>query len=94
LLPPSVADGERRDWYGGTIAPAVIEAVVLRTAVTWLAIGCLVCVTSARRLRAIPARTFLSYCGKSITRLAAVRMTGSVGRIPTRRGAIHGRAGR
>jgi hypothetical protein len=42
LIPPSVADDERREWNGDTIAPAVVEAVVLRTAVAWLAIGCLV----------------------------------------------------
>jgi hypothetical protein len=42
LLPPSITDGERREWDGDIIAPAVIEAIVLRTAVAWLAIGCLV----------------------------------------------------
>ncbi len=42
LLPPSIADGERREWQGHIIAPAVMEAVVLRTAAAWLAIGCLV----------------------------------------------------
>jgi hypothetical protein len=42
LIPPSIADGERREWHGDTIAPAVIEAVALRTAVAWLTIGCLV----------------------------------------------------
>jgi hypothetical protein len=42
LFPPSVADGERREWHGDTIAPAAIEAAKLRTAVAWQAIGCLV----------------------------------------------------
>jgi hypothetical protein len=42
LLPPSIADGERRKWHGEVIAPAVISATVLRTAVAWLAIGALV----------------------------------------------------
>jgi hypothetical protein len=42
LIPPSVADGEHREWHGDIIAPAVVEAVALRTAVAWLAIGCLV----------------------------------------------------
>jgi hypothetical protein len=42
LLPPSVADGERREWDGDTIAPAVVEATSLRATVAWLAIGCLV----------------------------------------------------
>jgi hypothetical protein len=42
LLPPSVADGGRREWHSEVIAPAVITATVLRTAVAWLAIGALV----------------------------------------------------
>jgi hypothetical protein len=42
LLPPSIADGERREWHDDIIAPAVVEAVLLRTAVAWLAIGSLV----------------------------------------------------
>jgi hypothetical protein len=42
LLPPSFADGERREWHGEAIALAVVDAVALRTAVVWLAIGCLV----------------------------------------------------
>ena len=42
LLPPSIADGERREWHGDIIAPAVVEAVALRTAVAWLGIACLV----------------------------------------------------
>ena len=42
LVPPSIAGGERREWHGDTIAPVVIEAVALRTAVAWLTIGCLV----------------------------------------------------
>ena len=41
LLPPSIADGERREWHGDTIAPAVIEAIALRTSVAWLATGAL-----------------------------------------------------
>jgi hypothetical protein len=42
LFPPSVADGERREWHGEMIAPAVVSAAVLRTAVAWLAVGVLV----------------------------------------------------
>jgi Primase C terminal 2 (PriCT-2)/Bifunctional DNA primase/polymerase, N-terminal len=42
LFPPSIADGERREWHGDTIAPAAIDATALRTAVAWLGIGCLV----------------------------------------------------
>lgn len=41
IFPPSIADSERREWCGDTIAPTVIDAVALRTAVVWLAIGCL-----------------------------------------------------
>jgi hypothetical protein len=52
IFPPSVADGERREWHGDTIEPAVIEAVVLRTTVAWLAIGSLV----MRYIGEIPAR--------------------------------------
>jgi hypothetical protein len=42
LFPPSVADGERRDWHGDVIAPRVLTATSLRRAAAWLAIGCLV----------------------------------------------------
>jgi hypothetical protein len=42
LFPPSVADGERREWHSEVIAPAVVSASVLRTAVAWLAVGVLV----------------------------------------------------
>jgi hypothetical protein len=53
LLPPSIADGERRQWHGDTIAPAVVSTAALRLATAWLAIGCLVmryiCETAARR---------------------------------------------
>jgi hypothetical protein len=42
LLPPSIADGERREWHGEVIAPRPIEACSLRIAAVWLAIGCLV----------------------------------------------------
>jgi hypothetical protein len=56
LFPPSVADGERREWHGEVIAPAVVSATVLRTAVAWFAVGCLVAryvgETAARHPRA------------------------------------------
>jgi len=42
LLPPSIADGERREWHGEVIAPRPIDAIKLRTSAAWLAIGCLV----------------------------------------------------
>ena len=42
LLPPSMTNGERREWIGDTIEPAPIDAAVLTRRVAWLAIGCLV----------------------------------------------------
>ena len=42
LLPPSIADCERREWHGKVIAPRPIEAGVLRTSAAWLATGCLI----------------------------------------------------
>ncbi len=42
LVPPSVADGERREWHGDVIEPAAADAAVLTRRVAWLAIGCLV----------------------------------------------------
>ena len=42
LIPPSVADGERREWCGDVIAPAVVDASALRTACAWLAIASLI----------------------------------------------------
>ena len=42
LIPPSIADGERREWHGDIIAPRAVEAASLRRAAAWLAIGCLV----------------------------------------------------
>lgn len=52
LFPPSIADCERREWEGDMIAPAVVDAATLRTAVAWLAIGCLV----MRHIGETPAR--------------------------------------
>ena len=42
LVPPSVADGERREWFGETIEPAVVDAATLSRRIALLAIGCLV----------------------------------------------------
>jgi hypothetical protein len=42
LLPPSIADGERRGWHGEVIAPRPIDARSLRMAAVWLAIASLV----------------------------------------------------
>jgi hypothetical protein len=41
LIPPSVTDGERREWRGDTITPAEVDAAVLARRMAWLAIGCL-----------------------------------------------------
>ena len=42
LLPPSVADGERREWEGNTIEPAIFDAAKLHRRCAYLAIGCLI----------------------------------------------------
>lgn len=42
LFPPSITDGERREWCGDVIAPRLIEADALHLAAAWLAVGCLV----------------------------------------------------
>jgi hypothetical protein len=43
MAPPSVhPSGEPVQWHGATIAPAAIDAVVLRRRAVWLGIGCLV----------------------------------------------------
>ena len=42
IIPPSVADGERREWSSTEICPAVVDAGALRQLCIWLAIGCLV----------------------------------------------------
>ena len=42
LLPPSVTDGEGRQWCGEIIAPAAVEATVLHRRVAYLAVACLV----------------------------------------------------
>jgi hypothetical protein len=42
LFPPSIVDGEQRQWDGDIIAPRALEAASLRRAAAWLAIGCLV----------------------------------------------------
>jgi hypothetical protein len=42
LLPPSVTDGEQREWCEEIIAPTAVEAPPLRRRVAYLAIACLV----------------------------------------------------
>jgi hypothetical protein len=42
LFPPSITDGERREWCGDVIAPRLTRAGLLQVAVAWLAVGCLV----------------------------------------------------
>ena len=53
LAPPSIADGERREWCCDTIEPASIDARVLHARFSWLAIACLtmryISPTAARR---------------------------------------------
>jgi Bifunctional DNA primase/polymerase, N-terminal len=42
LIPPSIADGERREWEGESIEPAPFDAAKLRRRCAYLAIGCLI----------------------------------------------------
>jgi hypothetical protein len=42
LLPPSVTDGEGREWCGELIEPALVDADKLTRRIAWLAVGCLV----------------------------------------------------
>jgi hypothetical protein len=42
LIPPSIADGEQREWLGETVEPAEVESTVLARRMAWLAIGCVV----------------------------------------------------
>jgi hypothetical protein len=42
LLPPSIADGERREWTGDVTAPATVDAMALHRRCAYLATGCLV----------------------------------------------------
>jgi hypothetical protein len=42
LMPPSIADAERRQWEGDTIEPAVFDAAKLRRRCAYLAIACLI----------------------------------------------------
>jgi len=41
LIPPSAADGERREWHGDVVEPSAVDAPVLTRRMAWLAIGCL-----------------------------------------------------
>lgn len=41
LIPPSIADGERRFWQDDRIEPAILDAGILTRRASWLAIGCL-----------------------------------------------------
>jgi hypothetical protein len=42
IIPPSTADGERREWHDEIIAPFGIAARILRQRCAWLATACLV----------------------------------------------------
>ena len=37
LIPPSVADGERREWHGHTIEPTAVDAAMLTRRMDWFA---------------------------------------------------------
>jgi hypothetical protein len=41
LVPPSITDGERREWCGDVTVPLVVNAPALRLTVARLAVGCL-----------------------------------------------------
>jgi hypothetical protein len=41
LIPPSVTSGERREWCGEIVDPAIVDAAVLARRCGWLATGCL-----------------------------------------------------
>jgi hypothetical protein len=41
LIPPSVTSGERREWHGESVEPALVDAAVLVRRMGWLAVGCL-----------------------------------------------------
>jgi hypothetical protein len=41
IAPPSITDGERREWEGASIEPAVFDDTALRVCMARLAIGCL-----------------------------------------------------
>ena len=53
IVPPSVADGEERQWVGDAIEPSIVVASVLRQRCVRLAIGCLV----MRYVGEAPAKT-------------------------------------
>lgn len=42
LIPPSVADGECREWVADAAAPAIVDARLLRRRVAYLALGALI----------------------------------------------------
>jgi hypothetical protein len=42
IIPPSIADGERREWSGSEIKPDAIDAAALCRRCIWLAIGTLI----------------------------------------------------
>ena len=41
IVPPSIADGQRREWSGASIEPAIVNPKALRICMARLAIGCL-----------------------------------------------------
>jgi hypothetical protein len=85
LFPPSIADGERREWDGEVIAPAVVDAAVLRTAAAWLRSVASSCGTFPTMPRSGRDPTCQISSGRPIRRSAVAPLTGSACPIPTRR---------
>jgi Primase C terminal 2 (PriCT-2)/Bifunctional DNA primase/polymerase, N-terminal len=78
LIPPSIADGERREWEGETIEPAVFDAAKLRRRCAYLAIGCLIrrYVSEHTSERPAPDLPHLLYEAEPILGRAAYRWLG------------------
>jgi hypothetical protein len=58
IIPPSIADGERREWCGDTIAPSAYDAAKLRRRCAYLAMACLLSRYVSATLAERPAPDF------------------------------------
>ena len=87
LAPPSIADGERREWHGETVEPAKVDARALRQRVAWLAVGCLVMRWGARPLHEALDPICHASCGNGIRTSPDRRTAGSASQLRTRRNA-------